>query len=283
MSTFRSLNRQLFIQKRRYAHLILLVQLFAIVFLTILFSINAKSDESMGMVLKISFSSTKNNFFAIPFGIALLSSILGDLIFTGLLCWQNEKVNNSQTFQLIPFSTNQIWLTNLFSSLLACAYIFVIQVVTCWLLAIPVEIKDKNNIFVDTGRILQIGTKGFWDNFTALEFVIVLVLLIFASVTFVNYASKIISEVLPVNNNNWLRFIIIAVIVVIGFYFASQINDTLNNYYIVNTKVVRENGGEFIYENPMWLENIEEIVALVIIGALDLWLGKKYWEPRRDH
>lgn len=283
MNTFKSLNKQLFVQKRRYAHLILLVQAFAIVFLTILFSINSNNKDSIGMAFKLGFSNSGHNFFAIPFGIAAISSILGDLIITGLLCWQNEKVNNSQTFQLIPFSTNQIWLTNLFSSLLICIYIFIIQLVFCWLLAIPLEIYDKGNIFKATAIVLGIDHGDFSGILQTLEFLVVLVLLIFASVTFVNYASKIISEVLPLNNNKWLRFVIIAIIVVVGLYFAQEINDYLVNYYIVNTEIVRRNGGEFIYENPMWLENIEELVALILVGGIDLWLGHKYWEPRKDH
>lgn len=283
MKTFKSLNKQLFVQKRRYAHLILLVQVFAIVFLTILFSVTSSNKDSVGALLQIGFSNSNHNFWAIPFGIAIVSSILGDLIITGLLCWQNEKINNSQTFQLIPFSTSQIWLTNLFSSLLTCAYIFIIQIICCWLMAVPVVIYDKGNIFSETAKLFGFDQGDFSSILQTLEFLIVLVLLIFASVTFVNYASKIISEILPLNNNKWLRFVIIAVIVVIGLYFAQEINDYLVNYYIVNTEIVRQNGGEFIYENPMWLENIEEIIALIIIGGIDLWLGHKYWEPRKDH
>lgn len=57
-----------------------------------------------------------------------MTTIFADIIFTGLLCWQNEKINLSQTWHLVPISDVKLWLINIFSSIAECAYIFIIQV-----------------------------------------------------------------------------------------------------------------------------------------------------------
>ena len=59
----------------------------------------------------------------------MLKTPIADVIFVGLLCWQNEKINLSQTWQLAPASSVKIWLINMLSSLVECIYIFVIQVI----------------------------------------------------------------------------------------------------------------------------------------------------------
>ena len=55
---------------------------------------------------------------------------------------RNEKVNLSETWNLIPVSSGKLWLNNIFSSLLTCAYIFIVQNV---LLAL-VALSTKNDI-----------------------------------------------------------------------------------------------------------------------------------------
>lgn len=282
MSTFKSLNQQLFSQKRHYANLVLVVQAFAIVFLTILFLLNHEGQDPFWTMFASS-NNVGHDYFLVPATLAILTSIVGDLIFGGLMAWQDEKVNNSQTFQLIPFSTNQTWLTNLFSSLLACAYVFIIQVLACWLLTVPVELYEKENVWTETVKEIGWWTNDFWNLLQALEYITVVAALVFVAVTFVNYASKIISEQLPLNNTHWLRVLLIALITFLGLYFAMQINGHLADLYIHNVVFKTKNGGGVIYDNPMWLYNLEAIVSLIVIGGLDLFLGHKYWEPRRDH
>lgn len=284
MTTFKSLNQQLFRQKRHYANLVLCIQLFAIIFLSILTLVNDKDMSSTRTVFGIYFSGKAHDYWAIPCEMAIITTIFADLLFAGLMCWQNEKINNSQTFQLIPFSTNQTWLTNLFSSLLACAYLFVIQVIFCWLSFIPSEIYAKRNIFVDTVKVLiDPRSNDYWSLLQDLEYLVVLTLLIFIAVTFVNYASTIICEHLPIKNTQWVRILLIGLITILGLYIALQIDSHLTDYYIIHTTAVRKHGGEFIVDDPMWLSNLEIIAGDIVFGALDLWLGHKYWEPKRDH
>lgn len=282
MATFKLLNKQLFLQKRRYANLVLVIQAFAIAFLTVLIFLNHQGKDPFWTIF-VSSNVVGRDYFLVPATLAILTTMIGDLVFGGLMAWQNEKVNNSQTFQLIPFSTNQTWLTNLFSSLLTCAYVFIIQVVVCWFLMVPVGLYEKKNIWAETVRGIGWWTNDFWDSLQVLEYITVVATLFFVAVTFVNYASKIISEQLPLSNTRWLRILLIALITFVGLYFAMEINDHLYGLYIHNVVFKTKHGGGIIYDNPMWLYNIEAIAAVIIIGGLDLFLGHKYWEPRRDH
>lgn len=284
MSTFKSLNQQLFSQKRHYANLVLYVQAFTIILLiTItLISTGGRFPKGRTELFGLFYASSANDNWFLPFGLAIATTVIADLVFAGLMTWQDEKIDNSQTFQLIPFSTNGVWLTNIFSSLLACAYLFLIQLFACWLLYIPPELRIYHqNIFSDTWKAIGIGHQDFWDNLQLLAYIIVSALLVLVAATFVNYSSKIISEQLPFNNTRWLRTLIIAIIVFIGIYFAIAINDRVNNYYMLKTAVYKKN--EVDEESPLWLYLLETGITDLILIALNLFLGHKYWEPRRDH
>ncbi|RVU71715.1 MULTISPECIES: ABC transporter permease [Lactobacillus] len=280
MGVFKSLTRQLFVQKRHYANLVLLIEAFAIIF--VFFTSVITDPKGTQQSISNFFMGIGQDWPELLVGSVILFSIFADMIFCGLLCWQNERVNSSQSWQLVPASTNQVWLINLFSSLLACAYIFIIQLVVGFFSAIPFEIDRHRNLWLDLKKVIGIGNNDFWTTLQTLEFLVAMVLLIFTMVTFVNYSSKTISEVLPNGNTNWIKLLVFAIVAVICVYLCLSINHHLTNYYIQNTYLVRKNGGEFIYENPMWLENLEFIAGIIVFGGLDLWLGHKYWEPRKD-
>lgn len=285
MKLIRSLNEQLFRQKRRYANLVLEVQALMIVFLLVLslcsFAASKHTYDSIFMI-PLLISGSRTTWSGILSSLAICTTIGCDLIFAGLMAWQNERINNSQTFQLLPLSTAQIWLTNLFSSLLACAYLFLIQVLVSWLLSLPTMLLDlKINPWHKLFVFLSFHSS--WGNWLeGLGYITALTLLIFILVTFVNYASKIIGDLLPLKNGRWLRFVLMAIITVVGLYFALQINDHLMNAFIHDTYIPHKNGGEEIIENPFWLENIEVWAGAIIFGGIDLWLGQKFWEPKRD-
>lgn len=113
MANFKTLFKQMFVQKRRYANLVLLLQVFAVLFLLVM----ALLDKSNLAYLNISKDS---NWLDRLLSAGMLETPIADVIFVGLLCWQNEKINLSQTWQLAPASSVKIWLINMLSSLVEC-------------------------------------------------------------------------------------------------------------------------------------------------------------------
>lgn len=78
MTSNKALFKQMFLQKRRYANLVLLVQVFAVAFMFL-----------MGIIFKGN-SNPVNNI-----AIGTITTLLADATFLGLMCWQNEKINLS--------------------------------------------------------------------------------------------------------------------------------------------------------------------------------------------
>lgn len=282
MRVLSSLNGQLWRQKKRYADLVLVLQAFALILLFLLVSLTVRYGNNI-LLFVFPIASPHRAWAGTLSALAIVTTVIADLIFAGLMAWQNERMDNSQTFQLLPLSTDQLWLVNLFSSLLACGYIFIIQVTISWLLSLPNMILNmKINPWSNLVSFLAGLDSSEGNVFDALIPLIGLALLVFTAVTFVNYASKIMADFLPLKNSRWLRIILIAIISVIGIYLALQINDRLISICVHDIYIPHKNGGEEIIGNPRRLENIELWVYVVVIGGLDLWLGKKYWEPRRD-
>ena len=127
MTSNKALFKQMFLQKRHYADLVLLIQTFAVAFMFL-----------MGIIFKGNSNPVNNiasgfvgndNIWDLILGLGTITTFLADATFLGLMCWQNEKINLSQTWQLIPASGSKIWIINIISSIAECAYIFVIQVV----------------------------------------------------------------------------------------------------------------------------------------------------------
>ncbi len=277
-----SLNGQLWRQKRRYANLVLLLQAFAFILIFVIVSLTIGYGNNI-LLFFYPITSLRTAWAGTLSSLAIVTTVIADLIFAGLMAWQNERIDNSQTFQLLPLSTDQLWLVNIFSSLLACGYIFLIQVTISWLLSLPSMILImKINPWSSLISFL-LGLHSSEGNvFEALIPLIGLALLVFTAVSFVNFTSKIMADFLPLKNSRWLRLILIAIISVIGIYLALQINGRLISLCVHNVYIPHKNGGEEIIGNPERLENIELWVYVVVIGGIDLWLGQKFWEPRRD-
>jgi len=53
------------------------------------------------------------------------------------MCWQNERENLSQTWREAPLSDTKFYFANIFSSIVGCIYIFLIQIVLGFLTLFP--------------------------------------------------------------------------------------------------------------------------------------------------
>lgn len=83
MKSFKAVFKQMFLQKVKYIHLVLLIQIITIIFLAL-------------------FSNKGREFNAALSEVGLTSTVIADLAITTILCWRNERINSSQTWQLIP-------------------------------------------------------------------------------------------------------------------------------------------------------------------------------------
>ena len=273
MTSFSALFRQMFVQKRRYAHLVLLVQTFAVIFIFLMDLITSNNFAKGYLVFG---QGSHPRFWDGILALGIMTTAIGDVGFLGLLCWQNEKINLSQTWQLIPVLSIKLWWINIFTSLVECAYIFVIQVV----LGIIVFVIDCLSYGYNIVKIFN-QTSGFnsWPDyagfFELIFWLIGLVLIIFCFVSFANFLTRTITDQLLGKNSTVIKIFVMAILVIVGVTIAFRINDQITTMYINHMMKNRAYSGDTF---PMI--TIEYFVGSLILGIVNSYLVQKFVEPK---
>lgn len=271
MTNFGQLFKQIWSQKWKYLYLIFLINLFAVVFI----SVFALITKNYNLFFFYSTDHDLGHFWQSNF---INLTMLFDLAFCATICWQNEKINTSQTWHLIPVDDRKIYIANITSSLIACGVFFFLQQVVNTILLIPTQgMQSLAYVFQGFGlypRTFPGITNSSQTSFIFYWFFIVLIILsIYFFVSLINFVSKIISDELPFKSTLWIRLLIIAVVVITGVYLASIILPHLENFIDAKQRTLQ------IYD-PVWLDDIFLVGINIIVGLLDLWLVKKWIEPK---
>lgn len=273
MTKLSALFRQMFVQKRRYAHLVLLVQTFAVIFMFIMDMITGSNFTNGYLVFG---RGSHPNFWDLIFAAGIMTTVIGDIVFLGLMCWQNEKINLSQTWHLVPVSSIKLWWINVFSSLVGCAYIFIIQVVLGTIVFIFDCLSYGYNVFNIFNK-----TFGFrsWSDYAAffemILWLIGLVLIIFCFVSFANFLTRTITDQLPGRNSTLVKILVMAILVIVGVTIAFRINDQVTGMYINHMMKKQSYSGDTF---PMI--TIEYFVGSLILGLINSYLVQKFVEPK---
>lgn len=262
MTSFGKIFNQMFLRKSHFVHLILLIQLFSIIFLSLLILI--QNPHGAPDILLSMFPG--NRFWTIPFSISVITTVFADLTLCGLMCWQNQKINISTTWHLAPISENKVYLSNILSSLAECVYIFIIQFIWDLIIGFIFESTSGRNMIDDLAPTFSDAS----DDLELIIFLIALVLIIFTFVDFVNFSSHAISDFLPVKNAKWVRILIVAILIIIAAYLFLNINSYIQDR-------VNQTFNSYV---ELWTLNVEYLCGAIIFGILNLWLKNKYVETK---
>ena len=275
MTSNKALFKQMFLQKRRYADLVLLVQVFAVAFMFlmgIIFRGNSNPINNISSVF-----AGNDNIWDLILGLGVLTTFFVDITFLGLMCWQNEKINLSQTWQLIPASSGKIWIFNIISSIVECAYIFVIQVVIGLIVLIIDSYSHHINPFSDTSFGANISfVESAWALIEELLALVGLCLIIFAFVSLINFLTRTITDQLPVKNTTGIRLVVMAILVIVGVIIAMQINDQMMTIYYNHLAA----HSETIDMDNIGLAALEYWIGSILLGIINCLLIQKFVEPK---
>lgn len=274
MTSAKALFKQMFLQNRRYAHLVLLVQTFAVIFMFFM-DLILNHQNSITEFSNTFFRGKSDNPLEIILGLGIITTIFADIIFTGLLCWQNEKINLSQTWHIVPISDVKLWLINIFSSIAECAYIFIIQVLVG---AIVFMLDLGGSLFKEITKIFF--KASFWvtvEQFgEQILYLVGLVLVIFTFVSFANLLTRTITDQLPIKNTTTIKLSVMAILVIIAVTIALKLNDQLTMFYIhyaVNDAIAN-----------VWdwfrISILEYWIVAIVLGLIDSFLISKFVEPK---
>lgn len=268
-----SVFKQMFLQKRHYINLVLLIQLFAIVFLTIFLIIQNPHGVDPSSATSVSIFFDGKNIWSVPFAVGIITTVIADIAFCGLLCWQNQKINMEQTWNLVPMVKNKLYSVNLLSSIFSCVYIFVIQIVFNAILGVVFELSRNANMVKDIQSNF-LSSDAINEYVQLIIFLFLLVSTIFTYVDFTNFSSHAISEWLPVKSTKWVRMLIIAILIIVASFTYLEVDDQLQKF---TSKSV------YLSTNPLWIVNVELLLITVIFLVLNIWLNNKYVETKRDN
>lgn len=275
MTSNKALFKQIFLQKRRYADLVLLVQVFAVAFMFlmgIIFRGNGNPINNISSVF-----AGNDNIWDLILGLGVLTTFFADITFLGLMCWQNEKINLSQTWQLIPASSSKIWIFNIISSIVECAYIFVIQVVIGLIVLIIDSYSHHINPFSGTSFGANISfVESAWALIEELLALVGLCLIIFAFVSLINFLTRTITDQLPVKNTTGIRLVVMAILVIVGVIIAMQINDQMMTIYYNHLAA----HSETIDMDNIGLAALEYWIGSILLGIINCLLIQKFVEPK---
>lgn len=275
MTSNKALFKQMFLQKRRYADLVLLVQVFAVAFMFlmgIIFRGNSNPINNISSVF-----AGNDNIWDLILGLGVLTTFFADITFLGLMCWQNEKINLSQTWQLIPASSGKIWIFNIISSIVECAYIFVIQVVIGLIVLIIDSYSHHINPFSGTSFGANISfVESAWALIEELLALVGLCLIIFVFVSLINFLTRTITDQLPVKNTTGIRLVVMAILVIVGVIIAMQINDQMMTIYYNHLAA----HSETIDMDNIGLAALEYWIGSILLGIINCLLIQKFVEPK---
>lgn len=270
MTSFWILFKQMWTQKRRFIYLVFLIDICVVLFLSGYFLLFKNWDWFSNTPARDLGQFWRNNFAGVTLYI--------DFAFCAITCWQNEKINLSQTWQLVASDERKTYLANIFSSLAACGYFFLLQQIVNILLLIPSCGTDCfGQAFREFGLypIKTIpGVEVTYNQMLIFHwlFIVLIILFIYFFISFANFASRVITDFLPFKSTLWARLLIIAILVIVASYggmiFISKLQGFIDHKHL------------FQATDPIWLNDLCLFVVSFILSILDLVLVKKFIEAK---
>lgn len=262
---------------------------------------------SFGAVLK-QMLKTKSRGVYIAIGLQLIGAIISSILFIikehsvpavivplihfvtwGIaagLCYfiytiiQNEKINTSQTWRLIPISDTKFYLSNILSAMIAYIYFLTIEFIA--ILILLATTFFSNSVVHD--KIFAVNApKDFWANF---DWIIVIngVLMIFLTgvliyLTFslINLSSRTIIDFVPIAKSKLILIITRLIIITIVFILVSRIGSSLISLI---QWLLKHNSAISSQYTSLYYVNISLLIIVLIFGAINIWLINKFVEAK---
>lgn len=262
MTSFSKLTHQMLKQKVKYTYLVLVIQIIA----TFIFTVMNQAEYK------------REGFQNVLYNNSLLLTILFDVIFLAIMCWRNEKINLSQTWRQIPISNSRFYISNIMSTLLACAYLFIIQIILNMIISIPRIDRIFNDL---VGLPDDIGGYNFFGRaLTFVAFLVLIVVMVSTFVSFTNFLTRIIVDNLPVKNTLWAKMLVMGILIIIAAYIAAQINEHFTNFlmtHVVQNTMLKTNITE---AGSLGVTDLEFLLISIVLGGLDLWFINRFIEAK---
>ncbi|MDF7671880.1 hypothetical protein PT281_01080 [Lactobacillus sp. ESL0701] len=219
----------------------------------------------------------------------ILFSLLANLIYLGITCWQNEKFNHEQTWRLIPLHDSKLYLTNTISSGIAFIYLDL-------LLGIELVLISMVLYPFDEYTRQQIAAFGYWVThltflkcgrlFLALLLLLLVGLAVYLTVSFLNFSSHAVVDFWSGKSHRIITWLVRLVMIVIVSWLLVI---SYNIWWDVAANISHFLTGSSYQDMEMTIPKINIIgdfwlflLYNVIILPIDLGLFTRYVEAKAN-
>lgn len=281
MTRFSTVLKEIFLQKFTYVLRFLGIQ----IFISLLWPIIIRRD--MIEFFQISNGDYLGNLFSI----FVESTVIIDILFLIVLCIKNEKINFSQTWNLVPVSNVKLYWANILSTFLACVTVFIPQLIIGFGIESIILMTKHESPVAEAISFITNDFGGFSDSkiIMFLIYIISLVLLIQLVFSFANFSAQSISDFMPSKNPKRLKRVVLCLISFIGanlFNLTLNLIDNLyisfNHHFADNPDFLIKNRSNLFWINlgQAYLPVIFMVIASIIFSIINILLFKKYVESK---
>ncbi|MDF7682710.1 hypothetical protein PT287_04115 [Lactobacillus sp. ESL0679] len=275
MAAFERLFTELFKQKCKKAHVIILLQ-FLSAFVTTVFAyfegnmIVSGSERKIDLFLPFLFIF----FFAFSF--------LFLLIYLIITSFQTEQINHSQTWRLAPLSDANIYLDNTLSSFVNFIYLALLQVISSIIL-FGISYLANKRIKNGWDNMMAIIRKGNQSNATIADLLgialitILLGLLVYLVISFLNFSSQAIVDFLPAVSSKLVVTIIRLILIIAIMWLLTEIYQFIKP--VITSPLSYMLGVEHL---TIWPAVGLFTVLDVVLAAINMFLVSRFFEAKQN-
>lgn len=263
MTSFYQVTRQMTQQKLKYAYLLFGSQ----IIITIVLALYAAS----GHMLLIQNFGKLTSFSAILNANLSVLTIYLDLIFFAIMAWQNEQINLSTTWRLIPITSGKFYTANVLSTLLNCIILFVAQNILGLIFALPNYHQFLDNVL----NLQTLGQERYAARLINIGiYLVLLVIVLSCFISFANFSSQILTAYLPIKSMLIIRLIIAGFVIVVITYLFILVDRPVGSLFGTNQIAIISN------IPSLTISYLEFLLFSLLFGFFDITLLKKRVEAK---
>lgn len=273
-----TLFKQLFKQKSKSVYLLIIIQLIA-AFVITAFGIFNSGEMNHAEFIGVAMHN-KLLIYMITFVIGfLVLSIFTSFAYFIMTSWKNEKINQSQTWQLIPINSEKLYIINTLSSFLSFIYLCVLQALVGIIGAIIFYV-GSNEFRKGIAELITVMNKEHvWSQIDwkliCEEAVLVLLLGLawYITVSFYHFITRTIIDFLPDKAARLTAIIVRVVMLVLVIWLLIQFLNITSAMY--ESRFINTNFG-----TDMEAAVVDFLLFDIIFGGINIVLFKKFVEAK---
>ncbi|MCI1290222.1 MAG: hypothetical protein LKG31_01335 [Lactobacillus sp.] len=188
---------------------------------------------------------------------------------------QNERMNRSATWRLMPISATKFYGSNLLSAFISYVILGLIYFVIEIVLFLPIAL-DKH-VISETGKAFRAifspavwGKIDPWSVIGGIVLMLLLGIMVYAGVSLINLSSRTLADYLPTNMAKLGRFVIGFLFIILAIWLLNELGSAYNRWLLIM----------FEGDSELWVDNLIMFLLDAAFFGIDAWLLRDFVESK---